>query len=132
MNYGTPQAGSFGPPNQGLNITSLGPGDNYLLFNDESPAAPQASVAVAFASAGPVANSGAAFHATWAGAPGGGGAQVDIQASNTDLDADYVSVGSITTFPGYYGDQGNFSFYRAKLVGNSGAGTGLTVSVQRG
>ena len=129
-NFGIPQAGSFGPPNAGLNVTELQPGDFYYLFNAESPTAPQASVAIATGYC-PGGGLGAAlmFTADWATSPT---AEIDIQGSNTLLDADFILVGSIVNQQhGYYADGGGFRFYRAYLASQS-AGGAVTVIVKRG
>lgn len=125
--YGTPQAGNV--------VTAVNPADNYTLFANETPAAgtTDASCSVAFARGvgEGIQPSGIMFTASWATAPGGGGAQVDIMASNQEIDGTYQVIGSITEFPGYYGDLGTFAFYRARLTANAGGGAGLTVIAQR-
>lgn len=123
-NYGVAQAGSNDPPNQGLNLTELIPGDKFTLFNAESPTAPQASVAFNRGPAvGTITPSPLVF--TIAAASG----TVDIQASNQDVDATYQSQNTSTSLAhDSYSDQGIFAYYRAKLT----AGTGpVTVIVQR-
>ena len=46
--FGIPQSGGFGPPNQGLNVTCLQPGERMVLFDGtETPALGLASIAFA-------------------------------------------------------------------------------------
>jgi len=117
--YGIPQAGSF--PNSGQNLTTVMPGDTFTLISaTDSFTAPQASVAFCRGAApGTGIASPIVFQAVWASTPT---AEVDIQASNTDVDGDYVKVGAITTQAGYYADGGGFQFYRAYLASQSAGG----------
>lgn len=132
-NYGVAQAGSQAPPNQGLNLTVLNPGDAMYLFNAETPTAPQASVAFC-RGVGPMEiPAGLVFTIKISGANPTD--TVLIQGSNTDLDADYQTVFTSTNKQfDYYADIGEFSFYRAKLNSGTSGGGGfgtLTVLVQR-
>lgn len=116
--YGIPQSGSF--PNAANNLTTVQPGDTFVLFSAESPTPPQASVAFCRGQApGTGVASPIVFQATWATTPT---AQMDVQGSNTDVDAAYLSLGSITTQDGFYSDAGGFRFYRGRLVSQSGGG----------
>jgi hypothetical protein len=123
-NYGIPQAGGT--------LTALQPGDKLTLFNAESPAPPQASVAFARGMGMMSADGGSTFHASFATPPTA--AVVNIQAANQDIDADYTNVGTLT-FTGpqtdqAYTDVGRSAFYRAQLASQSGGGA-ITVTVQR-
>ena len=127
-NYGVAQAGSQLPPNQGLNLSVINPGESIYLFNAESPAAPQASVAFC-RGVGPMETpAGLVFTIKFATAPTD---SLVIQGSNTDLDGDYQTLFTSTNKQyDYYADIGEFLFYRAKLVSQSGGGA-VTVLVQR-
>lgn len=132
-NYGTAQAGSYDPPNQGLNVTALIPGDRYTLWDAITPSGSGvASVAFSAAKSGPV-TAPIVFAAHWATAPTA--SVVNIEGANVDLDADYQILASILTgvlTNGYYADEGGFAFYRAKIASLTiGPGAGLTVIVQR-
>jgi hypothetical protein len=128
-NYGVAQSGSF--PNQGNNLTTLIPGDlPFYLFNAETPTAPQASVA--FCRGFTPGTGGATVPLTFeiSFASASPTAEVDIQGSNTDADADYISLySSVNQQYDYYSDYGGFRFYRAKLVTYSSGGA-LTVLVK--
>lgn len=138
-NYGVAQAGSnratptvvngaAGQPG-GFNVVALQPGQSYLLFNAETLTAPQSSIAVLMAM-GPDAGAdrGVSFSIHFASAPT---AQVDIQASNVDDDAQYVSVYSSTNRQNDgYVDYGRYLFYRAQLV-SGGSNDALTVIINR-
>ena len=51
--FGTPQAGAYSPPNQGLNVRSVFPGDSLALFDGtEAPAVGLASIDFARAERG--------------------------------------------------------------------------------
>lgn len=120
MNYGTPQAGGT--------LTALQPGDSLDLFNAETPAAPQASIAFARGSSPSGSDQGVTFQIAFAAAPT---ASVVIQGSNIDSDADYETLytSSNKQFDAYT-DTGRWAFYRAKLVSQS-AGGAVTVLAQR-
>ena len=119
-NYGTLQPGGV--------ITALQPGDSLLLFNAESPAAGQASIAFARGyNPGGGGSNPIMFTASWAVAPT---AVLNIQGSNDNVDANFITLGTITASPGYYADAGGFEFYRVQLLSQS-AGGAITVTVQR-
>lgn len=114
--YGVAQVGYNGPPNQGLNLTSIVPGDSYTLFDGtETPVQGLASVAFSRGPSPSGADNGISFFVTGLKSD----ETVDIQASNTDLDADYYSVsGSLTPDTNgnaAYTDVGRAAFYRAIL-----------------
>ncbi len=120
-NYGVAQAGGV--------LTAIQPGDSLLLFNAESPTAPQSSVAFARGyNPGGGGGNPIVFQAIWESSPT---AALYIQGSNVDTDADYITLGTITnTSPAYYADAGGFLFYRVQLFSQS-AGGAVTVKVQR-
>ena len=120
--YGTVQAGNNQP-------AAVQPGDSIYLFNNESPSAPVASIPFARGyNPGGGATNPIIFHVRWASAPT---ATLNIQGSNVDADAQYVTVGQIVNqSPGYYADAGGFAFYRVQLASQS-AGGAITVLVQR-
>ena len=120
MNYGALQPGGV--------LTALYPGDDYYPFKAESPTAPQASVAFAMGyNPGGGGNAAVVFQATWAATPT---AVLTIQGSNTDVDSDYIALGTITAQGGFYADGGGFQFYRVVLTSQS-AGGAITVRVKR-
>ena len=129
--YGVAQAGSNAPPNQGLNLTSLIPGDFFELFTGaETPSNGLASVAIARGTAPGFTDAGITFYVT------GGAAvstKIDIQGSNLDADGDYFTLATITPDAagnGAYTDAGRAAFYRAKLSAYS-SGAMPIVSCQR-
>lgn len=139
-NYGIAQAGSnpatpavatgaAGQPG-GFNLTTLCPGDTYILFAAEAPATGQASVAVAL-QPHPAGYRPIAFEFLYSAAPGGDSCA--IQGSMSDVDSEYQT---LYTSPGanasgthdFYSDLGKFSFYRAKQISRAGVQTN-TVTV---
>jgi hypothetical protein len=119
-NYGVAQVGGT--------VTAVYPGDTYVLFNAETPTAPQASVAFNRAPSGWESPGGIIFTISFANTTPT--ARVDIEGSNVDSDAQYQSLAQIINLQnGYYSDAGTFAYYRAKLV--SGSGGALTVIAQR-
>ncbi len=117
MLYGTAQSGFNGPPNQGLNIASLIPGEAYTLFDGTEPGGAYTSVAVA---RGP---SGGQSQVTTTFAISGAGANtVTIQGSNTDIDSAYYDIATITpdaNGDGGLSDDGSPAFYRCKKSGGT-------------
>jgi hypothetical protein len=111
----------------------LAPGDSPLyLFNAESPAAPQSSIAFYRAPSISQADSGISFQAFFAAAVAT--ATVLIQASDVDNDANYTTVGTLT-FAGsgasqMYTDIGRSKYYRAQLSAVTGQ-QALTVIASR-
>lgn len=121
-NYGVLQAGGT--------LTEILPGDAFTLFNAESPAAGQASVAFATGycpGGGP--SHGIVFTIDYAATSVT--AVMLIQGSNRDVDADYQTLYTSTNVQhDNYADVGGFAFYRAKLSTES-AGLPVTVIAQR-
>jgi len=113
--YGVAQAGFNGPPNQGLNLTSLIPGESIVLFDGtETPSIGLASVAFARGYSPSANDAGTSFDIK--GMPAG--MTVDVQAANQNLDAAYCSF--ITLSPDSNGnanttDPGRSAFYRLKI-----------------
>ena len=92
----------------------------------ETPAAPQASIPLARAISASQSDQGTTFQIIFTASPT---AVVEIQASNVNVDADYVTVYTSTnTQFDAYTDVGRSAFYRARLL--SGSGT-LSVIAQR-
>lgn len=119
-NYGIPQAGGT--------LTALQPGDALALFNAESPAAPQASVAFVRAMGPGGVDGGTTFSVVFAAAPTD---SLVIQGSNADVEAQYQTLFTSTNKQfDLYTDTGRWAFYRAKLVTQS-AGGAVTVVAQR-
>ena len=113
--YNVAQAGSNGPPNQGLNLTSLEVGESIVLFNGtETPAVGLKSVAFARGYSPGAGDNGITFDAT--GMPSN--MTIDVQVANKDIDAEYTTVNTITasttpdTGNGAYTDIGRSAFYR--------------------
>src|SRR5574337_959180 len=128
--YGSAQAGWNAPPNAGLNLSALCPGESYTLFNGtESPGAAVKSVAFARGTNPALDTAGTTFTITFASAPT---AQVLIQASNVDLDAQYQTLWTSNNLQtdNFTDDVGRWAFYRAVL--NTYAAGGMpTVIAQR-
>lgn len=119
-NYGIPQAGGT--------LTALQPGDALALFNAESPAAPQASIAFERAMGPGGVDGGTTFSVVFAAAPTD---SLVIQGSNADVEAQYQTLFTSTNKQfDLYTDTGRWAFYRAKLVTQS-AGGAVTVVAQR-
>jgi hypothetical protein len=107
----------------GYNVTSLAPGDPPLyLFNAESPAAPQSSVAFYRAPSISQGDAGISFQVFFSAAVTT--ATVLIQASEVDNDANYATVNTLTfTASGtsqFYTDIGRSKYYRAQLSAVTG------------
>lgn len=127
--YNIPQAGPWGPPNQGRNVTELCPGDFMVLFDGavDTPAAGDASVAFARGPGRTDGDNGTTFSITFPSAPT---AQVDIQGTN-DLStaATWTTVySSLNTQNDPYTDVGRFRFYRAKLTSYSAGGAPTVIA----
>lgn len=107
--YGTPQIGS-NTLGLGFNLTGLQPGGQpvTLISAADASATGFKSVAIARGYRGGSGDQGITFYQR--GCPNGTITQ--IQASDTDVDADYLQVGLITG-NGFYVDEGNSAFYRA-------------------
>jgi hypothetical protein len=78
-------------------VVSLAPGDlPYNSFNAEAIAAPEAGQQICLIRPGPVTQIRyGTMQVVFSGAPGS--FELDFQESNTDADADYVTIGSITS-----------------------------------
>lgn len=128
--YGVAQAGSNPPPNQGLNLTSLIPGDFYELFTGaETPVQGMTSVAINRGIAPAFVDNGITFYIN--GGPAG--AKVAIQGANIDTDADYFQLDEETldsNGAAVYTDTGRAAFYRVKLTAYT-SGPMPIVTVQR-
>lgn len=118
-NQGTVQGGGV--------LTQLNAGDAMYLWKAESPAAGTRSIPFARGS-DPVAGqpNGIVFTMSFATSPT---AELEIQASN-DLVNWVTLYQSIDTSPDSYSDLGQFAFYAAYLVSQSGGGA-ITVIAQR-
>lgn len=118
--YGVAQAGGA--------LTCVIPGDGYVLFDGtETPGAGVKSVAFSRGMGPGAGPHGMVFTVAFASAPT---ATVLIQGSNTDVEADYQTLGSIAAQHGYYADEGRFKFYRANLSAYSAGGMPVVI-VQR-
>lgn len=116
--YGSAQVGGNLP-------TAVSPGDNFYLWNAETPAGGTASIPMARTLSPSGDDAGITFQAIFPGT-----ASVQIQGSNVEQAAAYVNVGTaIAVTGGFYTDTQRFAFYRALAVSLSG-GT-LTVIAQR-
>ena len=128
--YGVAQAGSNWGANQGLNLTSVIPGEPYTLFDGtETKAGGMKSVAFARGHGPALTDAGMSFLAAGMAATD----EIDIQAANNDVDAEYLAVGTIgpdASGLGAYTDIGRAAFYRAVLR-VSGGGDMPTLTVQR-
>lgn len=129
--YGTPQSGPYKDSSKNLRVIS--PGDRLTLFDGtETPAEGLASVAFV---RGPSVSKSQAF-STFMAVGMASDMVIDIQASNTNVDADYQTIGQLTSelasppgFP-YLTDSGSPTFYRAKITTYS-TGDMPTLTVQR-
>jgi len=113
--FNTPQAGGV--------RTQVNPADSFVLFNNESPAVGNSSIAFARGVGEGLQPSAMVFTLT-----GGSSATVAIQGSNQDVDGDYVTLGTLSSTAPYYNDSGTFAFYRANMTGGTGP---IFVCVQR-
>ena len=129
--YGTPQAGYNGPPDQGLNIRAVYPGDSYTLFDGtETGAEGLKSVSFARAMSPSSDDAGCSFFVSGMEAT----TEVDIQGANEDLDGSYTTLNTITADAGgngSYTDVGRAQFYRAVLSTYGGGDDMPVVTVQR-
>lgn len=118
--FGIPQAGNFPSPNQGLNLTSLYPGDSLLLWDGtETAVLGAASIAFARAERGST-DCGSTFSLTGmpatmtvdvqvCSAPPGGFASVAAMAAAFNS---VVTLAPDTTGTATYTDIGRSQFYR--------------------
>lgn len=112
-----------------LNRRSVSPGDlKYTLFDGTEADANIASVAIVRGPSLSQSQAYSTFYAVGLGASD----TCDVQASNTDVDADYQTIGQMTSElaspPGspYFTDNGSPLFYRVKKSGGT-----PVVTVQR-
>ena len=106
------------------------PGDSVAVFNAETPTPPQASQQVAIGNVYGADDVGVSVLISYASAPSS--VTVNIQMSDVDVDANYVTVGSSTVTTG---DSLNLNaqrhkFVRAQLAAQTGGGA-ITVRVAR-
>ena len=129
--YGTPQAGYNAPPNAGLNLTSLIPGEQKTLISAADAAGANfKSVAIVRGPApGALANQGTSFKIAGCAL----GTKIQIQVSDVDVDGDYYIVYTIAPDAngnGVYTDIGGLPFVRA-VVTNFQAGDVPVVTASR-
>ena len=118
--FTTPQAGNV--------RTAVYPGDKYTLFDGtESPSAGLKSVAFNRAPGNGQSGNGMVFTVDFTSAPT---ATVQIQGANSDIEANYQTLATISTQHGYYNDYAEFAYYRAVLSAYSAGGQPV-VTVQR-
>lgn len=116
------------PAAVGQSATALYAGDELNLFNAETPAAPQASIAVALPKAPVGGYAPIVFDIEFAAAPTD---SLLIQGAMVDTDSAYQTLYTSTNLQqDNYQDLGGFQFYRAKLASQS-AGGAVTVTVRR-
>ena len=106
------------------------PGDSVAVFNAETPTPPQASQQVAIGNVYGADDVGVSVLIVYASAPSS--VTVNIQMSDADVDASYVTVASSTNTAG---DSLNLNtqrhkFVRAQLAAQTGGGA-ITVRVAR-
>lgn len=125
-NYGTLQPG-------GSQVTALGPGESLTLFNAETPAAPQASLAFLRDNSASFSDQGVTFQILFSAFPTSsvqvlGSNKVPAAAFNlNDWQSLYTSTNKQVDA---YTDTGRFAYYCAYLATQSGGGA-ITVTVQR-
>lgn len=129
MLYTTPQSGYNKGATAYLNRRSVSPGDlKYTLLDGTEANSALASVAIV---RGPSLSQSQAFSTFYAVGLGASDT-VDVQASNTDVDADYQTIGTMTSelaSPAgtpYFTDSGSPLFYRVRKSGGT-----PVVTVQR-
>jgi hypothetical protein len=113
-----PNYGTVGP-------VAVYPGQQYAMFNAESPTPAQASASVTIPKH---TNVPIAFTVAFATSPTD---SLVIQGSMVDVDASYQTLYTSTnTQKDVYLDYGKFQFYRANLASQSGGGA-VTVIIKR-
>jgi hypothetical protein len=119
--YGSAQVGGV--------LTTVIPGDFYTLFNGtETPASSLKSVAFERGPSPSGDDAGSTFQVVF---PGTTVSTLQIQASNVDVDADYVMVfSSANTTIGNYTDTARWRYYRAVLTAYTSGGMPV-VTVKR-
>ena len=122
MLYTTPQSGYNKGASAYLNRRSVSPGDlKYTLFDGTEAASNIASVAIA---RGPSASQSQAY-STFFAVGLGASDTVDVQSSNTDVDADFQTIGTMTSESAspagtpYFTDSGSPLFYRVVKSGGT-------------
>ena len=120
MLFLTAQPGYNIGANAYLNRRVVAPGDNYVLLDGTEANSALASVAVV---RGPSLSQSQAFSTFYATGLGSSDT-CDVQASNTDVDADYQTIGTMTSelaSPAgtpYFTDSGSPLFYRVRKSGS--------------
>ncbi len=129
MLFTTPQSGYNKGASAYKNRRSVSPGDlKYTLLDGTEAASQLASVAIA---RGPSASQSQAYSTFFAEGLGASDT-VDVQSANSDVDADYATIGTMSSAsaspPGtpYFTDSGSPKFYRVVKSGGT-----PVVSVQR-
>lgn len=129
MLFTTPQSGYNKGASAYLNRRSVSPGDKlYTLLDGTEANAALASVAI---TRGPSLSQSQAYSTFYAVGLGASDT-CDVQASNTDVDGDYQTIGTMNSElaspPGtpYFTDSGSPKFYRVKKSGGQ-----PVVTVQR-
>lgn len=117
--YDTPQAGYN--PNSAKNLRVVSPGDFYTLLDGTEADEALASVAIVRGPSLGMAQAYSTFKAVGLAAD----ETVDVEISNSNEDADYVSIGQMTSelasppgFP-YLTDSGSPTFYRVRKSGGT-------------
>jgi hypothetical protein len=117
--YDVPQSGRMAHPEK--NLRSVSPGDFYTLLDGTEADEGLASVAIVRGPSLGMAASYSTFKAVGLQA----GETVDVEMSNSNEDADYVSIGQMTSeldsppgFP-YLTDSGTPTFYRVRKSGGT-------------
>lgn len=123
--FGIAQSGPFGPPNQGLNVTSIVPGDNLVLFDGtETPLTGLASIAFSRGTGQGPGDGGSTFNLT--GMPSDMTVDVEVCsppnggfASVAAMNSAFSSVTTMIADSGgnsSYTDLGRSQFYRLKIT----------------
>lgn len=107
--------------NDPLGPTACVPGDSLVLFDGtETPGSSVKSIALARQMGPQPGPAGIVFTISFGSSPTDA---LEIQASNEDVDAEYITLQTSTnTQNDYYADAGNFAFYRAVLSTYSAGG----------
>lgn len=117
--YGHRQPGPYVDSTKNLRVVA--PGDNYVLFDGTEANSLLASVAIVRGPSLSQSQAYTTFYATGLGAA----ETCDVQASNTDADADYQTIGTMGSelaspaLTPYLTDAGSPLFYRVKKSGGT-------------
>lgn len=117
MLYGTPQSGWNPPPNEGLNITAVGPGESATLLAgpaDGTPSTSTKSVAIARGFSPLGMDYGTTFICSGTAA----GTTVDVQGAAQNVDTQYSKIATMTPDANgnaSYTDTGKYLFYRVQI-----------------